>query len=63
MSKAKEAVKYVRQQQLKAMEDTVYARKHNFEFEALASAKLERQLGEIAMKLEDLLDTGYVSAN
>jgi len=57
MSKAKDAVRFVRQQQVKAMEDTIYARKHNFEFEALASAKLEKQLGDIAMKLEDILGT------
>lgn len=63
MSKAKDAVRYLRQQQVKAMEDTLYARKHNFEFEALACSKLESQLSEIACKLEDILGTGYVGPN
>lgn len=59
--KAKQAVRLVRQEALKAMEDTHYASKHNNPFDELHSRELEKKLNNIACRLEDILETGFVS--
>jgi len=63
ISKAKQAVRLVRQEAVKAMEDQIYAQKHQNPFDELHARELSRKLDDIARRLEDILKTGYVSHN
>lgn len=62
MKKEVEAVRLVRQAQIKHMAECAWCRKHNLKLDEIMHIEMERQLGDLAMKLEDILGTGYVSA-
>lgn len=57
-----EAVRIVRQAQMKQMEEGIFCNKHHMKLQEILHIEMEKQLGKIAMQLEDILGTGYVSA-
>lgn len=62
-SKAKQAVKSVRIAQRKHFDQAVFCRQHNMKLQEMLHIEMEKELGDIAMKLEDILNTGYVGIN
>ena len=65
MRKAKniEAIKEIRKRENFHYEKANFCRDHNMKLDELFHQKMEEELRRLAGKLEDILDTGYVSIN
>jgi|GEM_PF-4474431 len=65
MSKAKniEAIKEIRKRENHHYEKANFCRDHNMKLDELFHQQMEQELRRLAGKLEDILDTGYVSIN
>lgn len=65
MSKAKniEAIKEIRKRENFHYEKANFCRDHNMKLDEIFHQQMESELRKLAMKLEDILDTGYVSIN
>lgn len=65
MSKAKniEAIKEIRKRENHHYEKANFCRDHNMKLDEFFHQKMEEELRRLAGKLEDILDTGYISIN
>ena len=63
MSKAKEAIKEIRKREDYHFQRSVWCREHNLELDALKHQEIENELKQIAFKIEDIFDTGFVGRN
>ncbi len=63
MSKAKniEAVKEIRKRENYHYEKATFCREHNMKLDEIYHQQMEQELRRLAGKIEDILDTGYVS--
>lgn len=61
MSKEIEAIKFIRQKETYHFERAIFCKEHNMVLDEIKHREIENELRRIASKLEDILDTGYVS--
>lgn len=63
MSKLKniEAVKEIRKREIYHYEKANFCRDHNMKLESILHTEIENELRRLASKIEDILDTGYIS--
>lgn len=62
-NKCIKAVKECRRLEIKHFRKGIWCKEHNMDFEEMFHTKMERELRELAMKLEDILETGFVSVS
>lgn len=58
-----EAVKIVRKAQRAHFDKIVHCREYNMKLQEILHAEMEKELQDIAIKLEILFDLGYVSCD
>lgn len=61
MSKQQQAVKEVRKLQKVHFDKSMFCKQHNMTLDQELHIRMERELSTLAMKLEDILQTGYVN--
>lgn len=63
MSKSKniEAIKEIRKRENHHYQKANFCRDHNMKLDEIYHQQMEQELRKLALKLEDILDTGYVS--
>ena len=62
-SKSIEAIKEIRKREEYHYEKANFCREHNMKLEEILHYQIEQELRRLANKLEDILDTGYVTIN
>lgn len=62
-SKSIEAIKEIRKREEYHYEKAKFCREHNMTLETLLHVEMENELRRLANKLENILDTGYVTIN
>lgn len=61
--KAIEAIKEIRKREDYHYQRTGFCRQHNLVLDIIFHQQMESELRQLASKLEDILDTGYISIN
>lgn len=58
-----QAVKEIRKRENFHYEKAAFCREHNMNLDAMFHQQMEQEMRRLSSKIEDILDTGYVSLN
>lgn len=62
-NKALEAIKEIRKREDYHYQRTIWCKEHNLKFDLVYHQMMEQELRQIAIQMELLFDTGYISIN